>query len=148
LLLETPESSPSFEWQHQDSNLSPFNLTSQFRPENAHGFISNTSSASASWQPLGSAHAGSTASDNIPAQAYLPPVLFAPCGGFSKKTVEKEQEEILVQRRAEGVGFNEIAEEIRQKTGVEVTRNALVKRYQKILDSYLVVSSFLHISIN
>ena len=62
--------------------------------------------------------------------------------------MEKEQEEILVQRRAEGVGFNEIAEEIRQKTGVEVTRNALVKRYQKILDSYLVVSSFLHISIN
>ncbi|KAK0750486.1 hypothetical protein B0T18DRAFT_389891 [Schizothecium vesticola] len=125
---------PNSDWQHQSWNFNAFHVTDE-----SHGFGSETDcDFLPEWLSSDTDHVGIITSDNIPEQAYVPLALSGQDSKLLKQTVEREQEEILVRRRAEGIGFNHIADEISLKTGVKVTRNALVKRYQKILDSYLV----------
>jgi len=127
---------PNSDWQHQSWNFNAFHVTDE-----SYGLGSETDCDFLSeWLPSDTGHVGITTTENIPEQAYVPLALSGQGSKLLKQTVEREQEEILVRRRAEGIGFNHIADEISLKTGVKVTRNALVKRYQKILDSYLVVS--------
>ena len=47
---------------------------------------------------------------------------------------------MLISLRQAGVGFEDIAEEMYAKLGVKISPNVLVKRYQKTLDSFLLVS--------
>jgi hypothetical protein len=44
---------------------------------------------------------------------------------------EKDQETLLIRLRAAGYGYAAISEKMREQLGIEITANALVKRYQK-----------------
>ncbi|KAK5655920.1 hypothetical protein OQA88_5055 [Cercophora sp. LCS_1] len=83
---------------------------------------------------------GNTIIDNIPEAAYVPPVAPWVSSRIAKDNASKAQEKLLVTLRQAGVGFEDIALEMKAKFGVDVSANALVKRYQKTLDAYLLVS--------
>lgn len=78
-----------------------------------------------------------TASTAIATGAFVPPPSPRPHAG--KNTQSKEQEEMLVRLREANMGFEQIAKEMHAKLGVTISPNALVKRYGKIVDSFLGV---------
>ena len=54
-----------------------------------------------------------------------------------------QEEQMLVRLRQAGMGFDAISDEIHSKLGVRISSNALVKRYQKAVDAFLLVSDFM-----
>lgn len=51
---------------------------------------------------------------------------------FTAAAVENDEEALLKKLRAAGYGYAAISEKMREQLGIEITANALVKRYQKL----------------
>lgn len=85
---------------------------------------------------------GAAMAVDIPKAAYVPPVSSPPwmSSRVAKENESKEQEKFLVKLRQAGLGFDDISAQMKTKFGLEVSANALVKRYQKAADAYLSVS--------
>ncbi|KAK0655075.1 hypothetical protein B0T16DRAFT_450817 [Cercophora newfieldiana] len=75
--------------------------------------------------------------------SYHPPALFmpalplAPHPRLPKEGWTQAQQDMLIKGRQAGQGFTEISNEMRVKLGVEISPNALVKRFQKIQETHL-----------
>lgn len=110
-------------------------------------FASSTSNGGSSFNVgIQGGSFGAVIVDDIPEAAYVPPVPPWMSSRIARDNTSKEQEKFLVRLRQDGVGFEEISVQMKAKFGLEVSANALVKRYQKALDAYLLVSSVIIIS--
>jgi hypothetical protein len=73
--------------------------------------------------------------------AYLPQLPIAPNAKFEKESWTAEQDNLLFILRRSGMPFAEIVKAMQDQLGTEVSENRLVKRFGKIRESYLDVSS-------
>jgi hypothetical protein len=75
-----------------------------------------------------------------PPALFMPSLPLAPHPKLPKEGWTQAQQEMLIRGRQAGRGFVDIAEDMRLQFGVEITPNALVKRFGKIQETHLGVS--------
>jgi len=71
---------------------------------------------------------------------FMPSVPVTPNRKLPREGWTQEQQNMLIKARQAGLGFTEISAKMRVKHGVEISPNALVKRFQKVQGHYLGVS--------
>ncbi|KAK0634046.1 hypothetical protein B0T14DRAFT_508285 [Immersiella caudata] len=68
---------------------------------------------------------------------FMPALPLTPHPKLPKEGWTQAQQEMLIKSRQSGRGFADIAEDMRVQFGVEITPNALVKRFGKIQETHL-----------
>ncbi|KAK1758975.1 hypothetical protein QBC47DRAFT_97231 [Echria macrotheca] len=77
----------------------------------------------------------SSLADSSPAADIFSSHSMSPQSYLSPEDTTMQQQELLVNLRQQGMRFEAIAERMRMEFGVDLTANALVKRYQKLQKS-------------